>query len=110
MQNNQALLEALGLTNLGDYILIANPAAQRNQKILGIFNTYATEAQITTLVKATKFGWKFGKIVWNPTKNVCAVSLRSGDTAAWVTPDGKLERAPVGKKTAYLEAGWSSAD
>ena len=72
------------------------------------FNRFATGPQRTTFIKLHDMGWTRGKIVWNETEKKFAFSVHADGTAAWVGPDGVLERAPVGKKTAYLDRNWKS--
>lgn len=73
------------------------------------FESMATQEQRVALVKLYEMGWDLVKVVWNPSKNKMAFSVRAVDCAAWVTPDGKVNRAPVGKRTAYLDSGWVDA-
>ena len=63
-----------------------------------------TPAQLATLEKASKFGWKLGRRVWfHATTNTCAIVLATADNVAIVYPDGKLDRAPHGKKRVTLD-------
>lgn len=70
------------------------------------FNRFATGAQRTTFIKLHDMGWNLGKFVWDEAAKKMAFSVRADGTAAWVGPDGVLERSAVGKKTAYLGKNW----
>lgn len=101
MQQNtlvtRPLLRALGVND---------ELSQRNFAFLQLFTVYVSEAQIEALQKAVKFGWRASKIVYSQEKGVCAVGIAADGCAAWMTPDGKIERAAAGKKTAYLSSDW----
>lgn len=73
------------------------------------FNRYATGPQRTTFIKLHDMGWDLGKVVWDDVAKKMAFSVRADGTAAWVGPDGVLDRAAAGKKTAYLDKNWKSA-
>lgn len=66
-----------------------------------------TPQQKAMLIKLFNMGWILRKIVWNERDQKIAFSVYLDDCAAWVTPDGKLERAAVGKRTAYLDRNWT---
>ena len=70
------------------------------------FNKHATGEQRTTFIKLHDMGWNLSKIVWDEAVGKIAFSVNTPDCAAWVGPDGKLERAANGKKTAYLAKNW----
>ena len=101
MQQNTLITKPL-LKSLG----VDSEASNRNFAFLQLFTIKVSEAQIVALTKAAKFGWKATKIVYKPMEEVCAIALCSGDTAAWMMPDGTIQRAPNGKKTAYLPKDW----
>jgi hypothetical protein len=67
----------------------------------------ATDAQITTFAKLYKLGWYIGKVVTHKTNEKVAFAVYAPGCSAWVTPDGVLERAPVGRKVAYLDHNWA---
>jgi hypothetical protein len=70
------------------------------------FSKYATAQQRVTFVKLHDMGWNLSRIVWNNKEQKIAFAVNAPDCAAWVTPDGKVNRAPVGKRTAYLDSNW----
>jgi hypothetical protein len=74
-----------------------------------MFNRFATGPQRTTFIKLHDMGWGLGKVVWDDAAKKMAYSVHADGTAAWVGPDGVLDRAAVGKKTAYLDKSWKSA-
>lgn len=84
---------------------------QRNfafaQQFVARFETQATPEQRVALVKLYDMGWNISKLVWNSVENKIAFAVSAPGCAAWVTPDGKVNRAPVGKRTAYLDKNWS---
>lgn len=86
--------------------------SQRNfafaQSFYAHFETQATQAQQVALVKLHDMGWSITKLVWNSLESKMAFAVQADGCAAWVGPDGKLDRAAVGKRTAYLEKGWEA--
>lgn len=70
------------------------------------FQTQATPEQQAALIKLHDMGWEIGKLVWNDKLQKIAFAVQADGCAGWVTPDGKLTRAPMGKRTAVLERGW----
>lgn len=83
----------------------------RNFSFLQLFTVYVSDAQMAALAKAAKYGWKASKIVYsrNPEVTDCAIALYAKDCTAWMLPDGTIERAKVGAKTAYLKRDWTEA-
>lgn len=67
----------------------------------------ATDEQIATFAKLYKLGWYIGKVVTHRVTGKVAFAVSAVGCAAWVTPDGSLDRAPVGRKTAYLDNNWA---
>jgi hypothetical protein len=102
MQQNTLITKPL-LKSLG----VVDMDFGRNHAYLQMFTLYVTDKQIETLTKAAKFGWKANKIVWNTTAGKVAISLYANECVAWVHPDGTLDRAKVGVKTAYLSNDWT---
>ena len=102
MQQNTLVTKPL-LKSLG----IDSESCNRNFAFLQLFTMHVSDAQLAALAKCSRFGWKLSKIVYKRdlTKG-CALAMCSGDTAAWMTPDGKIERAAPGRKTAYLSNDW----
>lgn len=76
---------------------------------LNKFQAHATDAQRATFIKLYNTGWHLQKIVWHRTEPKIAFGVYLDGCAAWVAPDGKLERAPVGRRTAYLDKNWVEA-
>ena len=102
MQQTTAVTKPL-LKSLG----VDADASNRNYAFLQLFTVNVSEAQLDALAKASRFGWKITKIVYrrDGTKG-CALAMYSNDCTAWMTPDGKIERAANGRKTAYLTNDW----
>ena len=101
MQQNTLITKPL-LKSLG----VDSESSGRNFGFLQLFTLHVSDAQIAALTKCAKFGWKATKIVYKSCDTGCALALCSGQTAAWMMPDGTIQRAPVGKKTAYLPKDW----
>ena len=70
------------------------------------FSKHATAFQRESFIKLYDMGWELGKIVWDEAVGKIAFSVRADGCAAWVGPDGALQRSQVGKKTAYLDKNW----
>lgn len=96
------LLKALGINN---------ETSMKNEVFLQLFTVYVSDAQMTALEKAVKYGWKVTKIVYSndPDENTCALAMYAGDTAAWMLPDGSIERAKVGQRRATLNPKWTES-
>jgi hypothetical protein len=69
-----------------------------------LFDKHATPEQRAMLPKLYNFGWKITKLLQSNKTHKIAWAMHSDGTAAWVTPDGKINRAEVGKKIATLAA------
>ena len=72
------------------------------------FEKFATAEQRVSFIKLYDMGWELTKVVCNVEAGKIALGVCADDTAAWVGPDGKLERAAIGRKTAYLDKNWKS--
>ena len=66
-----------------------------------------TPQQKAALIKLHDMGWEITNLVRNEKLYKIAFAVALDGCAAWVGPDGKLERAPVGKRTAYLDRNWA---
>jgi len=106
MQNTTLQTKPL-LKSLG----IDSDMGGRNFAFLQIFTLYVSDAQMEALEKAVKYGWKATKIVYSRdlSNTTCAIGIAAKGCAAWMTPDGKIDRAEVGKKTAYLDKKWTES-
>lgn len=81
---------------------------RENAKYRHMFECHISDVQLVQLDKLAKFGWKLGKI-YHDTVNgqkVLAILVRTSDCAAFLYPDGRLDRAPAGKSTVYLDKNW----
>lgn len=102
MQENTLITKPL-LKSLG----VNADICSRNHIFLQLFTVHASEAQIAALTKAAKFGWKATRIVYRRDGTEgCALALCAGETTAWMLPNGTIERAANGKRTAYLSNDW----
>ena len=83
--------------------------SMKNHVFHQLFTVYVTDAQMTALEKAVKYGWKVSKIVYSrdPSETTCALAMYADGTAAWMLPNGTIERAPVGKRSASLNKKWT---
>lgn len=83
----------------------------RNFAFLQLFTLYVSDAQMAALEKAAKYGWEATKIVYSndPSETTCAIALCAKGCAAWMLPNGTIERAKVGAKTIYLDKKWTEA-
>lgn len=81
----------------------------RGFAFLQLFTVLVSDAQMAALEKAAKYGWKATKMVYGKSGDCtdCAIALSTKDCAAWMLPDGTIERAKVGAKTAYLNKKWT---
>ncbi len=70
----------------------------------------ATDEQIATFAKLYKLGWHISRVVTNRKTDKVAFGVVLDGCAAWVKPDGVLDRAPVGRKCAVLDADWADAE
>lgn len=71
---------------------------------------YATREQWVSLLKLHDIGWVITKIVWQSNNEKVALAISMPDGAAWLLPNGKLERPAVNRTTVVLPAGWSTAE
>ena len=67
-----------------------------------------TPEQKAALIKLHDMGWVITNLVRNEKLGKIAFAVALDGCAAWVGPDGKLDRAPVGKRTAYLDRNWAA--
>ena len=81
----------------------------KNHIFLQLFTAFVSDAQMVALEKAVKYGWKLTKIVYSkdPDENTCALAMYSADCAAWMLPDGSIDRAKVGQRRASLNPKWT---
>lgn len=84
----------------------------QSQKFADIIVHNVSPAQVAALTKCLKFKWKLSKVLYpRDGRKMCAIAMYADGTAAWMKPDGSIERAPVGKKTAYLkDKDWLEQD
>jgi hypothetical protein len=61
----------------------------------------AAGVQRETLEKMLKMGWQTMRIVQNG--QTSAISLSMKGCSGWLLPDGRFERAALGKKSAYVD-------
>jgi hypothetical protein len=85
--------------------------SMKNYVFHQLFTVYVSDAQMAALEKAVKYGWKVSKIVYSndPSENTCALAMYSGDCAAWMLPDGTIDRAKVGQRRAVLNKKWTES-
>ncbi len=76
---------------------------------LQIFTCYVSDAQMVALTKAAKYGWKVSKIVFNHGEPDCAIAMHANGCAAWMMPDGSIDRAKPGVRRAYLDRNWKES-
>jgi len=90
---------------------IDGESGTKNYVFLQLFTVYVTDAQMVALEKAVKYGWKVSKMVYSrdPDETTCAIAMYSGDTAAWMLPDGTIDRAKVGQRRAVLNPKWTES-
>lgn len=83
----------------------------KNYVFLQLFTVYVSDAQMAALEKAVKYGWKVSKMVYSndPDETTCAIAMYSADCAAWMLPDGTIDRAKVGQKRAVLNPKWTES-
>lgn len=98
----QPLLKALG---------IDSEESMKNAVFLQLFTAYVSDAQMRTLEKAVKYGWRLSKMVYShdPNETTCALAMYSGDCAAWMLPNGIIDRAKVGQRRANLNPKWTES-
>ena len=83
--------------------------SMKNEVFLQLFTAFVSDAQMAALEKAVKYGWRVSKIVYSndPHENTCALAMYAGETAAWMLPDGTIDRAKVGQRRAHLNPKWT---
>lgn len=104
----RAIVEAMGLTGTSSQQPNTN---WRNHDFFQILVCWLNPAQIAALAKCSKFGWKMSKVVYTAATvepRACAIAMTSNGCAAWLLPDGTIDRAQNGRKTAYLRGDWKS--
>jgi hypothetical protein len=67
------------------------------------FHDKATDEQKKMFPKLYDLGWNLSKVLWSKKTGKIAWGMYANGTSAWVTPDGKITRAELGKRTAYLK-------
>lgn len=84
------------------------PDRRENAKYRHTFEQHVSDVQLMQLEKLKKFGWTLGKIYYDTVngQKVLAILVRTSDCAAFLYPDGRLDRAPAGKSTVYLDSNW----
>lgn len=102
ISRTQPLLKSLGIDAEG---------SMKNAVFLQLFTACASDAQVRALEKAVKYGWRLSKMVYSPdpNENTCAVAMYSGDCAAWMLPDGTIDRAKIGQRRATLNPKWTES-
>lgn len=90
---------------------IDNEQSMKNEVFLQLFTAFVSDAQMAALEKAVKYGWQVSKIVYSndPNENTCALAMYSRDCAAWMLPDGTIDRAKVGQRRATLNPKWTES-
>lgn len=85
--------------------------SMKNEVFLQLFTAFASDAQMAALEKAVRYGWRVSKIVYShdPSENTCAIGMYAEQTAAWMLPDGTIDRAKVGQRRAVLNPKWTES-